>query len=86
VIDTAEILAANGDIETVLRPAGPDLAVLDLRHSALVFIERRPRARCARCRLRRVLYRIAVRSIAHSPEFTEARCATCWGITALDED
>jgi hypothetical protein len=58
----------------------PDDAVIELRASTLVFVERHRRARCSRCDKRRVLYRIAIRTILRSPEFTEALCATCWGI------
>lgn len=61
----------------------PWMAVLEMRHSTIAFIARQPgRARCAFCGIRRVLYRIAVRTVNHQPEFTEARCATCWGVRA----
>lgn len=58
-----------------------DTPVVEVRHTMLVFVRRQPgRARCARCRIRRVLYRIAVQTVNHAPEFTEARCAECWGL------
>ena len=44
-----------------------------------VQVRRQPRARCAECRLRRVLYRIAALMASGTGE-TEARCAPCWGI------
>lgn len=38
------------------------------------------RARCASCRIRRVLYRVGLNAFGATPTVTEARCATCWGI------
>lgn len=76
MIDRRDVMV-DGQLVPVVEP---DDALVDLRAHLLVFIERQPRARCARCGLRRVLYRIAVRTILRTPEFTEARCATCWGI------
>jgi len=81
MIDADEILMVGGEVMTVLRQAGPEVAVLDIHHSSIAFIEREPRARCSRCQRRRVLYRIAVRSVGHPPTFTEARCAADWGIS-----
>jgi hypothetical protein len=44
-----------------------------------VQVRRQPRAKCAACRLRRVLYRIAALMAGGTGE-TEARCSECWGI------
>jgi hypothetical protein len=38
-----------------------------------------PRAGCAICKARRVLYRIVVASPV-SVDLSEARCAKCWGV------
>ena len=59
----------------------PDESVVELRASTLVFMERRHRGKCSQCALRRVLYRVAIRTILRTPEFSEARCAACWGIS-----
>lgn len=55
-------------------------ADLELSRALLtVQVRRQLRARCARCHLRRVLYRIAGLMMSGVGE-TEARCAPCWGI------
>jgi hypothetical protein len=45
-------------------------------------IRREPlRARCVRCRQRRVLYRIVIEGkILLDAGVSEARCAECWGV------
>ena len=43
-----------------------------------VQVRRQPRAKCAICHLRRVLYRIAALMAGGVGE-TEARCGGCWG-------
>jgi len=60
--------------------ADVDLAVL-----LHVRIVRQPRARCAVCRIRRVLYRVQVNAFGAEPGLTEARCAPCWNISLTDE-
>lgn len=76
MIDRRDVLL-EGRLVPVVEP---DESVVELRASTLVFMERRRRGKCAGCELRRVLYRVGVRTILRTPEFTEARCATCWGI------
>ena len=80
MIDSAELV----DTDPIGAPgfiASPPIALLEMRHLTIAFIEREPRARCSSCRQRRILYRIAVRTVNHDPERTEARCAPCWGIS-----
>jgi hypothetical protein len=82
MIDVGEIVTVDGERMNVLREGrGPSTAVIEVRQTGIAFLERQPgRARCAYCRIRRVRYRIGVRTALGSPEFTEARCAECWGI------
>jgi hypothetical protein len=57
-----------------LKPAVNEVAVR--LETALMRV---PRASCAVCMARRVLYRIVVASPV-STDFSEARCAKCWGV------
>lgn len=86
MIDVGEVLDVGGERLTVVSEArGPATATIEVRQTGIAFIERQPgRARCAYCRIRRVLYRIGVRTMLRSAEFTEARCATCWNISPED--
>jgi hypothetical protein len=78
MIDRRDVMV-DGRIIPVMET---DESAIELRASTLVFMERRHRARCSRCDVRRVLYRVGIRTIMRTPEFTEARCAACWGIKA----
>jgi hypothetical protein len=80
MIDSAELIEADPIADPGF-VGDSHVAVLEMRHSTIAFIERaRNRARCFGCDRRRILYRIAVRTVNHAVERTEARCAECWGI------
>lgn len=59
-------------------PLSP-IAEVEIPSVLYVEIVRGPRARCPRCRLRRVVYRVFVSTNA-SGAYSEPRCAECWGI------
>lgn len=86
MIDVGELVTVDGEQVTVVREARAlGAATVEVRQTGIAFLERQPgRHRCAYCRTRRVLYRIGLRTILRQPEFTEARCATCWGIRPDD--
>lgn len=70
---------------SLLPPGEPFVALyangshLELSRGVMtVQVRRQPRAKCAICHLRRVLYRIAALMAGGAGE-TEARCGGCWG-------